>query len=633
MIIEKRVLGVRCLIKFDLDPPARSWNLDSRTKKKGIIKEKYTSGNYVLIIKEESESQSEIISWDLFKEGGNEFFLKENNISCYLSIKGFDKFWHPILSPVGTQWNWRVTYQSAANQGAPIIFVLDRSQKTKMAVGFIDQRVETEIWGSIQNGSPDLLYGADYRFDTITLRFKRPTEGIRIKTTRYTDSLFFSSGLHWFDTMAEYTKIHDKKRKFRTEKPPIYLFDPIWDTWAVGDWIGDYDEKIVFENAKKAAELGFKTIILDAGWASEGRGNWWNHSGDWIPNSMIFSDFPGLVKRLKSLGLRVIPWCSPFIVAKGAKSRDNLQQYLIYTKKRGLLDVLCPRNPFVQEYVPKEMARIVSQYGLDGLKMDFNDWIPVQPCLSNHEHTYETMGIAIDDCMANIRKAVKAVCPGALLEFRQPYANINNRRYANLWRAGDCHPRMDENRQRCVCLRSYSKGLPVETDYIWWHATEDTEFVAKYLSSTILAGVPSIAIDLLRAPKEHLELIKKWLAFYNEHKEDLSQGNFSVVQNDSFFSTTAIQRDKRAYVGFYSVPASRVYLSKEIEEIYLFNCTNEDMLYVVLFNIVGNFKLVSYDPMFSELSKTKVGTQGNRLTLDLRLPQGGIAKLLKLGQK
>ena len=92
-------------------------------------------------------------------------------------------------------------------------------------------------------------------------------------------------------------------------------------------------------------------------------------------------------------------------------------------------------------------------------------------------------------------------------------------------------------------------------------------------------------------------------------------------------STILIERDRKAFVSYASFPALKVPLSADAEEVYLFNCTDEDSLYTILLNIDGEFRATVHNYDLSPLSESKLkGTEGSIL-VDLPVPQGGCVSL------
>jgi len=626
-MIRKKIGEYDFLLEFRLSPCAEKWSLDSRGEKEGIVIEKYKSGDYTLKLELESNIDSYVLWFDLSREHGKQFIVEENKVISRISTVNVHRIWGPPLSESGGERNalflpWFYENEVATHHCMPVLFTMDRTGRVVMAFGFIDQRLETIIKTSFPG-----LY--DYEFSEIEAELKRPIKGVKVSS--YCDGIFVSSGMDWFNTMRKYTRTHDIKMRCSVPELPDYAYDPVWNTVKSGKVLDDVNEKNVFENAKIAAEQGFKTILIDAGWYCD-TGKWhYTQCGDYIAHKEKFPEMKKFVHKLKKLGLRVILWCGPFMIGKESRSREDLEKSLIQLEvknKKVPQDTLCPRNPFVQDHVAKLLARIITDYDVDGLKLDFIDSIPSALCVAEHEHNYESLGLAMDVCLRKIREAIDTACPGALIEYRTRYANINNRPYANLFRASDCPLDYDLNRKLCTVLRSFSEGVAVHVDPVLWHPQEEIRNIAKTMMTAILVGVPTVGMNLVEIPKDQLKLIERWIAFYKAHREDLSKGNYLPVQNDPQVSIIKIEREERTYILLCSSPTAEISLvANKIEDIHVFNCTNKGSLYVILPGITGRFKATIFDEWLNEKTKEYIESKEDKLIADLRIPQGGYAML------
>ena len=155
--------------------------------------------------------------------------------------------------------------------------------------------------------------------------------------------------------------------------------------------------------------------------------------------------------------------------------------------------------------------------------------------------------------------------------------------------------------------------------------------VAKMLSTGVVTGVPQICADLLNMTDDHRRLIKGWLTFYHEHKEDFRWGQLRPVQNDALFSTVKVERGGKAFVTYGSYPALRVPLSREAEEIYLFNCGDDDGLYTILDDVAGDFAVTVHDYDLAVVSEAKLSAAGGSILVDMDVPEGGYLALKRVG--
>ena len=263
------------------------------------------------------------------------------------------------------------------------------------------------------------------------------------------------------------------------------------------------------------------------------------------------------------------------------------------------------------------------------------DSMTLAPCTAKHEHNYPTMGLALAASLDRLRQVTRALKPDFHIEFRVRYSNLYNLYNATAHRShdsGDVYA-YDANRQHCVFLRSYvPPGVAVHHDPVWWHIDEKNETVAKMLSTAVVSGVPQVCADVVNMTATHLNLLKTWLEFYQQHKQDFRYGQLRPVQHDSLFSTIKVERGSKAFVSYASYPALKVPLSQQAEEIYLFNCTNENCLYTLLLNVTGAFAATVHNYDHSPLSQTQLLAKDGTLLVDLAVPQGGYIAVTKTGR-
>lgn len=146
----------------------------------------------------------------------------------------------------------------------------------------------------------------------------------------------------------------------------------------------------------------------------------------------------------------------------------------------------------------------------------------------------------------------------------------------------------------------------------------------------VVSGVPQLGVDLVNMPAEHRALVKAWLSFYHEHKEDFRYGQMRPVQNDLLFSTIKVERGAKAFVSYAQYPALRVPLSPDAAKIYLFNCTNDDALHTILTNVQGEFVAAVQNYDLSPMTETSLRAADGSLLVDLEIPQGGIVTLTRI---
>lgn len=125
-----------------------------------------------------------------------------------------------------------------------------------------------------------------------------------------------------------------------------------------------------------AAEAGCEYFCVDCGWYADGE--WWDGVGEWLPSARRFPNgieevldyirkkgmVPGLWLEIEVMGIRAAKAAAVpddwFFVRHGKRVIDHSRYQLDF------------RNPDVRAYADGVMGRLVEQYGVGYIKMDYN---------------------------------------------------------------------------------------------------------------------------------------------------------------------------------------------------------------------------------------------------------------------
>jgi len=674
MDITREIYGSKFKLEFDLKPKVIKWEMLSHNNNKTLTT--YKGSGYILVLKEDKCKEHTLIDFILKRESGESFKVFKYGLVTSSSCAGVNRIYIP--------WQWSKLWeniglvregfmQTSASRGIPIIMALDNRWKNKLAISFLDQRIETKLRYSVCTSMP----AGNLKRGEMSFKIHRPIEGYTLDNiTELHDGFFISRGLLWFDTMQLLQKVHAEWADIKHRPSPDSAWDPQWVTFGAatkGKWETmrqeEFGEEELLEMAKTAYEFGIRTITNWTPWfddadnyKDEGRADklsWqWPHDlGDYNPSSR-YPNFKRFIAKLKSLGMYAMPWMNPWIAGKNSKVRERIKDALTVINKEKyfpgdtdseLYDLsyfdslrfggyeaatsyLCPRNPITQKYGLEYMVKVMKEYGLSGFTLDMIDEASMFPCIANHEHSYSSIGIAQSEMFKNLREALFKIDPNAMIEFRASYSNINNIYNATQHRSHDSGERCDHdlNRRNCVILRSYiPKGVAVHTDPQFWHIDDRNELVAKMLSTIVISGVPQIGVDLINLKEDHKKLLKNWLSFYHQYKYDFRHGDLRPVQNDIMFSTIKVENQKKAFISYANNHTLKVELSNNPDEIYLFNCTNENYLYTELLNLDGEFSLTVNNYDLSPISNTRIKSIKKSLLINIQVPEGGSIYLKK----
>jgi alpha-galactosidase len=147
-----------------------------------------------------------------------------------------------------------------------------------------------------------------------------------------------------------------------------------WNHW----W--PYEDKLIHEDVVKAninicKEIGITICTLDAGWfgSSSENSNWYKVRGDW---DKINSDrFPSGIKALADYahmnGLKFGIWCEIEAIGQYASLAAEQPDYIAQRDGQAL-GYVCFGNPETRKWAYMVLETLITVYGADWIKLDFN---------------------------------------------------------------------------------------------------------------------------------------------------------------------------------------------------------------------------------------------------------------------
>jgi len=156
---------------------------------------------------------------------------------------------------------------------------------------------------------------------------------------------------------------------------PLFFRIPQYNTWI--EFMYDQNQAGIERYAESILREGYPQglLMIDCGW-NEYYGSFRFHAGR-------FPDPVGLIRRLHGLGFKVMLWTCPFISPDSVVFRDLRDRGLLLRDCSGdiairrwwdgysaVLDLTCPD---AQEWLDGQHRELMSQYGIDGFKLDAGD--------------------------------------------------------------------------------------------------------------------------------------------------------------------------------------------------------------------------------------------------------------------
>lgn len=304
--------------------------------------------------------------------------------------------------------------------------------------------------------------------------------------------------------------------RYKRGRYPSAAWNPAFCTWYAAH--AAIDAEWVERTAAIAADLGFGTFILDDGWSydeakrvnPETIKTWYRDIGRWDTFSKAkFPDFRSHRERIRRLGLNYIVWVAPYFI--GTRS-EAFRQWgydrktnVVVVEGNALTDI---ENRPMMESVTEQLVRLMCSCDLDGLKIDFLDYIKPSVEKSRGARSLEY----VSDLMEHLRK----VRPDGLFEFRQDYATPVTAGLATQFRAGDVPFEWLDNLLRIAQIRlTMGDGIPIHSDPICWAENETAENIDRHFMAA-MAGVPMLSMNLEEMPLPSRETIRKWIRLYKE---------------------------------------------------------------------------------------------------------------------
>ena len=323
--------------------------------------------------------------------------------------------------------------------------------------------------------------------------------------------------------LQEISRWWERFEDLRPAPVPEIARVPLYSTWY--NFHQDLDEDILLEECKIAADVGYQLIILDDGWQTLDNNRGYDYTGDWQPDR--FDDMAGLVRRVHDLGMQFGLWYSvPFCGPKSRAYQRFRGKFL--TENHRWAPVFDPRYPEVRQYLIDTYTTALREWDLDAFKLDFIDDFKVYPetVLTREDgRDYANVNAAVNRLLTDVMQALRAIKPEVGIEFRQQYVGPAMRKFGNMFRAFDCPNDAVSNRIRVTDVKLLMGNSATHSDPQTWHPDEPVELAALQLLNPIF-GVPQMSVHLRSIPPDHLEMIRFYTKYWNDHRSILLDGTF-----------------------------------------------------------------------------------------------------------
>ncbi len=419
---------------------------------------------------------------------------------------------------------WTYKLESAIQSGMPLLTFF-RLDQTNAATVALSCPCDDTVIAAQQNQQRYV-----YEF-SVTVEIAPETKPL--------DLLYSCAPKRWDLVVADWRSLFLGKKG--VPQFPAAAFEPVYCSWYAVH--GAITPEYLDSNAEIAAELGFRTFILDDGWSYEEMKRvcpeklaegWYRDIGNWTVSEKKLPCFKKHVEYAQSLGLKYLLWVSPFFAGTCSNEFKKAKKTDIALHDWSDVAILNPGSKPAQHAIDL-LGNLMKDWGLDGLKVDFLDTVP------GHSR-------ACQQYFEKLSKTIRTHKKDALIEFRASYATPQMLPYGTQFRACDVPFDWLENIHRIAQIRvSVGDCVPCHADPIYFHPAEKPENIARHMIAAI-AGVPMLSMELRDLTPEQYRIIKFWLDFYRAHLDLFSFGHWNVVHRMDTLSYLTVENESAAVI-------------------------------------------------------------------------------------
>ncbi|MCJ7629311.1 MAG: hypothetical protein MUO50_13105, partial [Longimicrobiales bacterium] len=263
-----------------------------------------------------------------------------------------------------------------------------------------------------------------------------------------------------------------------------------------------------------------------------------------------------------------------------------------------------PRYPEVRDFIIGTYLQAMSDWGLDGFKLDFIGMLAANDStvLTQDEgRDYASVNEATDRLMTDVMATLREENPEVLIEFRQPYIGPLMRKYGNMFRGVDAPNNAWANRAEVTDVRLLGGNTAPHSDMFMWHADEPVEAAALQFLNVLFA-VPQLSVKLTQYPESHQAMVRAWTRYWKENREVLRRGAFIPQSPGAVYPVILAHRDGKAIAGVYSDAVVRL-PDSEFQAVDLVNAKAGSTLVLELPRAMGGVEVTVYDTEGNEVDR------------------------------
>lgn len=425
--------------------------------------------------------------------------------------------------------------------GMPLQQITTFDSKNKICVSLSDVDTPTKISMGYCEETAEIICEAIF-FTLPTNALKSYSAEIRIdmRNIHFYDSIYET--VFWWENECGY------KSAFVPESAKLPM-DSLWYSFHQ-----NLEKDEILEECRLSKKLGMETVIIDDGWQTDDNNRGYAYCGDWSVCENKMGDMATLIEEIHKIGQKVILWYSvPFVGLYSEKYDEFKDCFLDKSGNEKDFWALDPRYKKVRDYLCDIYKKAITEWKLDGLKLDFIDSFVLKGKSLEYDERrdFQSLEDAIHALMSEIKAELTAINNDILIEFRQSYIGPSIRKYGNMLRVGDCPGDILANRSQIVNLRLTSGKTAIHSDMIMWNENDSVENAALQFANVIFS-VPQISMLIKNLPQEHIEMLKFYISFWKEYRNVLLDGKLTAKHPENDYSQAQATLDNTTVVAVYT---------------------------------------------------------------------------------
>ena len=355
------------------------------------------------------------------------------------------------------------------------------------------------------------------------------------------------------EDMGELTKYRRKIRRNNADNENLPVIFNDYMNCLFGDPTTEKELPLI----DAAAKAGCEYFVIDAGWYSAGE--WWDNVGEWKESR---ERFPNGVKEvtdyIRSLGMIPGVWLELEVMGIHCDLVKKVPDdwfFLrhgkrVYDRSRYQLDF---RNPEVIAHVTEVIDRVVRDYGVGYIKMDYN----IEPGIGTELHAD-----SVGDGMLGHERAYLAWLDGIFQKYpelviencssgglRMDYAMLS--RYS-IQSTSD----QEDYRNYATIAANAVTGVTPEQAAVWSYPLRegDREEVIFNMVNAMLLRIHQSG-HLAELTRERLDLVTEGIAYYKKIRQDIKCAlpfwPTGLADNRDLWACAGLKTDHRAYLAVW----------------------------------------------------------------------------------